>query len=241
MRTPRPSPSSTLARAASSPPFLWASGARPPASRWAPAACGSRTEATAHSPASTRRRSRPSRSASATARPAWPSGTRRCGSPCSRALRPPVPPRRRRCPRRRGLRYRRPSARTRDGRRQEARPPIAADMPLQGVAAQFGGQLNRAIIFTLQRRHFRAGRFTVGYQAATLGPARGNAPYGPLRRQRPRVRARTAARRADRAAHVRMHSGPPPDRERRARRAARHRQLREHVRRPDQTGAGRRS
>ena len=119
---------------------------------------------------------------------------------------------------------------------------LAADMPLQGVAAQFAGQLNRAILFTLRRHHFRAGRFTVGYQVCDdSDPREGTPQYGPLRRQRPRVRACAAARRADRADHVCMHPGTARDRERSARRAARDRQLREHVRRPDAAVGGRRA
>ena len=53
---------------------------------------------------------------------------------------------------------------------------IAAEMPLQGVVAQFAGQLNRAILFTLQRRHFRAGRFTVGYQVCDDSDPREGTP-----------------------------------------------------------------
>ena len=50
-------------------------------------------------------------------------------------------------------------------------------MPLQGVAAQFAGQLNRAILFTLRRHHFRAGRFTVGYQVCDDSDPREGTPH----------------------------------------------------------------
>jgi class 3 adenylate cyclase/ABC-type branched-subunit amino acid transport system substrate-binding protein len=53
---------------------------------------------------------------------------------------------------------------------------IAAEMPLQGVAAQFGGQLHQAILFQLRRRNFEAGRFAVGYQVCDDSNSAGTHP-----------------------------------------------------------------
>jgi len=48
---------------------------------------------------------------------------------------------------------------------QRPRYLIASDMPLQGTGSELPLEMTDAIRFILQRDHFRAGRFTLGYQA----------------------------------------------------------------------------
>lgn len=69
---------------------------------------------------------------------------------------------------------------TSGGARQDALPPsctpvedggrpsdvlIASDLPLQGAAGSTTRSMTEAIRFVLQRHHFRAGKFSVGYQS----------------------------------------------------------------------------
>ena len=61
---------------------------------------------------------------------------------------------------------------------QASQPPrylIASDLPLQGAGNELPLEMTDAIRFVLRRDHFRAGRFTLGYQACddSLVPPRG--------------------------------------------------------------------
>jgi DNA-binding SARP family transcriptional activator/ABC-type branched-subunit amino acid transport system substrate-binding protein/DNA-binding beta-propeller fold protein YncE len=71
---------------------------------------------------------------------------------------------------------------------QAGQPPrylIASDMPLQGTGSELPLEMTDAIRFILQRDHFRAGRFTLGYQACDnsivtpRGPPEENARCAP--------------------------------------------------------------
>ena len=68
---------------------------------------------------------------------------------------------------------------------QRPRYLIASDMPLQGTGSELPLEMTDAIRFILQRDHFRAGRFSLGYQACDnsivtpRGPPEENARCAP--------------------------------------------------------------
>ena len=73
---------------------------------------------------------------------------------------------------------------------QRPRYLIASDMPLQGTGSELPLEMTDAIRFILQRDHFRAGRFTLGYQACDDSLV---APRGPPNEVRCAANARAFA------------------------------------------------
>ena len=73
---------------------------------------------------------------------------------------------------------------------QRPRYVIASDMPLQGTGSELPLEMTDAIRFILQRDHFRAGRFTLGYQACDDSLV---APRGPPNEVRCAANARAFA------------------------------------------------
>jgi DNA-binding SARP family transcriptional activator/ABC-type branched-subunit amino acid transport system substrate-binding protein len=77
---------------------------------------------------------------------------------------------------------------------QAGQPPrylIASDMPLQGTGSELPLEMTDAIRFILRRDHFRAGRFTLGYQACDDSLV---APRGPPNEVRCAADARAFAK-----------------------------------------------
>jgi branched-chain amino acid transport system substrate-binding protein len=73
---------------------------------------------------------------------------------------------------------------------QRPRYLIASDLPLQGTGSELPLEMTDAIRFVLQRDHFRAGRFTLGYQACDDSLV---APRGPPNEVRCAANARAFA------------------------------------------------